>query len=355
MENNTKTPKYQQIAEQLRHQIAEGKLKPNDRLPSITELISEHGVSLHTIEKAHGVLEMDGLIRREPGRGIFVDPPRANAQTGFLAYFSTDYHITRNIPYHATIQQGIRQAVHEAGKYVTIVENPREFPHWNLMEGLLISDMGHFDRKDLLKLLPPNLPRVNIMFDDPGINSVMADDVDGMRQAVEYLLSQGHRRIGYLSHLKHPTLQQRHRAYRATLIANKVTPQQEWVYSKVLPLFPNYYEYSYYAMQQWLNDGWEKLGLTAILAQNDPATIGMMKALKQHGLQVPQDVSIVGFDGVGQGEISPIDLTTVSVPLEQLGQTAVKVLLEQSATLIRQRVAVQLPVSLKIGNTTRQI
>jgi len=355
MNSNTKLPKYQQIAEQLRHQIAEGTLKPNDRLPSITELISEHGVSLHTIEKAHGVLELEGLIRREPGRGIFVDPPRQKAQTGFLAYFSPNYHITRNIPYHTIIQQSIRQAVYKAGKYLTIVEDPREFPHWNLMEGLLISDMGHYNRNDLKKCLPPNLSRVNILFDDPGIHSVMADDADGMRQAVEHLLLLGHKRIGHLSHLQHSLLQQRYHTYVETLNDHQITPLPEWIYSKILPQFPNYYEYGYYAMQQWLNEGWEKLGLTAIIAQNDPAAIGMIEALKKYGLQVPQDVSIVGFDGVNESAVSPLELTTISVPLERLGQTAVKVLLEQSETLTNQRVTVQLPVTFKTGNTTRQL
>lgn len=354
MKTTVKTPKYQQIAGQLRQQIAEGMLKPNDRLPSITELIAEHGVSLHTVEKAQAVLERDGLIRREPGRGIFIDLPR-KAQTGFLAFFSPNYHLMRDVPYHTAMQQSIRRAVHEAGKYITIVEDPKQFPHWDLMEGLLISDMGHYNRSDLAKLLPVNLERVNVMFDDPGIHSVMADDADGMRQAMEHLISLGHRRIGYLSHLQHQILKQRHQAYQEVLQSHDVAPLPEWVYSKVKPTFPNYVEYGYHAMQQWLKDGWEKLGLTALLAHNDAAALGMIEALKQYGLQVPQDVSIVGFDGTGQSEISPLELTTISVPLEQIGQTAIKVLLEQSQSQTGQRVTVQLPVSLKVGNSTRKI
>lgn len=355
MEASTKKPKYQQVADAIRLQIEQGELKPGDRLPSINEMIALYGISLHTVGKVHDALATDGLIRRDRGRGVFVDAARKEAQTGFLAYFSPNYGMSKNTAYHAALQQSVRQAIHQAGKFLTIVEEPRDFPHWNLMEGLLISDMGHYDRQQLKTLLPPNLPRLNMLFDDPGIHSVLANDGDGMRQAVEALIAAGHSRIGYLSHLKHKVLQERHRAYTDTMQGHDLAVQHDWVYSKVQPSYPNYRDYGYYAMQQWLKDGWHKLKLTALLAHNDSAALGMIEALAEHGVQVPDDISIVGFDGVSEYQRAAIELSTVKVPLQEIGKAAIKVLLEQQSDQTPHRITIQLPAHFQIGNTIRNI
>lgn len=355
VDTSTKKPKYQQVAEAIRRQIEQGELKPGDRLPSINEMITQYGISLHTVGKVHDALAADGLVRRDRGRGVFVDAPQSHTQTGFLAYFSPNYGLSKNTAYHAALQQSVRQAIHEAGKFLTIVEEPRDFPHWNLMEGLLISDMGHYDRQQLKALLPPDLPRLNMLFDDPGIHSVMADDGDGMRQAVEALIAAGHRRIGYLSHLKHKILQERHLAYVTTMQSHRLAVQPDWIYNKVQPIYPNYREYGYRAMQQWLADGWQQLKLTALLAHNDSAALGMIEALAEHGIQVPDDLSIVGFDGISEYERASIELCTVKVPLQEIGKTAIKVLLEQQRDQPPHRITVQLPAHFQKGNTIRNI
>jgi DNA-binding LacI/PurR family transcriptional regulator len=352
---STKKPKYQQVADALRLQIEQGQLKPGDRLPSINELTAHYGISLHTVGKVHDALGADGLIRRDRGRGVFVDAKPKNTATGFLAYFSHNYGLVKNLAFHAVIQQSIRQATHEAGKYLTIVEEPKDFPHWSLMEGLLISDMGHYDRKQLKALLPANLPCLNIMFNDPGIHSVMADDADGMRQAVEALIAAGHQRIGYLSHLQHVILQERHGAYLTTMQSHGLPVRADWVYCKVPPRYPSYREYGYHAMQQWLGDGWEELKLTAMLAHNDSAALGMIEALAEHGISVPEDISIVGFDGIAENVVSSVELSTVRVPLQEIGQTAIQVLLDQQKAQSSQRITVQLATHFQAGNTIRRI
>lgn len=355
MKTARKIPIYQQIAEQIRQQIKNGDLKQGDRLPSLNEMAALHGISLHTIEKVHNILEVDNLIRRERGRGVFVDDSRTNPQTGFLAYLSTGYKYIQDIPYYTLIQQGLRQATQQAGKNLTIIDDPWSFPHWHLMEGVLLADMGQFDQQRLAATLPEHLPRVNILYNAPKVHSVIADDADGMRQAMEALLALGHRRIGYLSHLQHVVLQERHRAYLAALQAGNTEANPDWVYTKVAQNFANYREYGYQAMIQWLNDGWAELGLTAILAHNDLAAVGMIKALGEHGLRVPDDISIVGFDGIIEYELSPIDLATVKVPLEELGRVAINTLLEQAQRRTGERVTVHLPVQFRLGSTIKDL
>lgn len=69
-------PKYLRLAGELRQQIALGELAPDAQLPTEWRLVEQHGLSRGTVRQALTVLEQAGLIRREQGRGMFVNPSR---------------------------------------------------------------------------------------------------------------------------------------------------------------------------------------------------------------------------------------------------------------------------------------
>jgi len=69
-------PLYQRVAQSLLREIAQGRLRAGDRLPTETELMSAHGVSRVTIRQALEVLRQQGLVERFAGRGSFVSRPR---------------------------------------------------------------------------------------------------------------------------------------------------------------------------------------------------------------------------------------------------------------------------------------
>src|SRR5687767_394874 len=70
--------RYRQVAEQLRRQIESGALKPGERVPSFPEMRARYGVSQATMEKAHAILEQEGLTVRRRGLGTFVVEPKTN-------------------------------------------------------------------------------------------------------------------------------------------------------------------------------------------------------------------------------------------------------------------------------------
>ncbi len=67
---------------------------------------------------------------------------------------------------------------------------------------------------------------------------------------------------------------------------------------------------------------------TAIFASNDLSAFGAMEAIQQRGLSIPEDISLVGFDNIPQSSLVSPKLTTIHQLLEQMGQIAVKMLLE---------------------------
>ena len=88
-------------------------------------------------------------------------------------------------------------------------------------------------------------------------------------------------------------------------------------------------ENGYQEVLQWLREGWRESGCTALLANNDYVALGAIKAFQEQGLEVPHDVSVVGFDGSEVLSFMAPNLTTVMEPLRSIGVAATERLLQQ--------------------------
>src|SRR6201996_7565017 len=85
-------------------------------------------------------------------------------------------------------------------------------------------------------------------------------------------------------------------------------------------------ELGYPVLKQLLD---HQRSFTAVVSFNDVAAIGCIRALHDSGLRVPEDVSVVGFDDIKEAAFQTPSLTTIRQPLQQMGELAVKLLLEQ--------------------------
>jgi GntR family transcriptional regulator of arabinose operon len=356
---STKVPKYLQIAEALKKDVIQGRLSPDDRLPSFAAMRDRFNVTQHTIEKAHTVLEQEGLIRREQGRGVFVEVSGKKSKTGLIGYLDIFHVSTNHIPYFTLLQNGVRQVANQFGKHLVLIDTPQTFTHWDELEGLLICEMGKVNRDDLSKILPVELSVINLLFDDPCYASVQAEDETGISALVQHLVELGHRNIAYMGRLHHPLIRSRHQAYREALLRNGIEPLSEWTFSSDGP-GEAYARFGYEMMQQWLSQDWRETECTAILTQNDLMAQGVIKALQENNIDVPREVSVTGFDGVpGSGHdganeayLSPLRLSTAKVPLFDIGAIAMKVLLGETDQKPVPGKPLKLPVELVTGESS---
>lgn len=152
--------------------------------------------------------------------------------------------------------------------------------------------------------------------------AVNIDDYKGAFEAIGYLASLGHRRIGFIGGpVERSASQTRLSAYRDALaeLGLALEPQL------IMP--GDFTQPTGFAAARALLRLSE--APTAIFAANDPSAFGAVEAVKDRGLRVPEDVSVVGFDDIPMASQVFPALTTVRRPLEQMGTLAVELLLAQ--------------------------
>jgi LacI family transcriptional regulator len=322
-------PRYVKLAEQWGNLMRSGQLKPGDRLPSFAEMKARHGLSQNTVERAHAILEQRGLIVREQGRGTFVAQPRTErkARTGIIGVCGLGFNFVSYSIYWAKLFQGVRQAADETQVQVLTVSYDST-AGWEKVDGILLAS---WTAEPILQRMPPFLPHVSMMVPLENVASVAIDEGGGARAATEYLLARGHRRIAFL-HSKDPIhTSLRLAAYRDALWAAGIEPDERWHRQMLSPYIEaqDFIVSGRRTMQEWLADDWHELGCTALLAQNDETAMGAIEALQNVGLRVPEDISVIGFDGTEICNYFKPRLTSVEAPLREVGRRAAQLLLQQ--------------------------
>ncbi|MEX0667296.1 MAG: substrate-binding domain-containing protein [Acidimicrobiia bacterium] len=149
-------------------------------------------------------------------------------------------------------------------------------------------------------------------------DSVVADDVAGARLAVEHLISLGHRRISHLSGGDGAGAANRRSGYETVMDEHGLRP---------VVVEGDYTEQTALLVAGAILDG--RAMPTAVFAPNDFAAIGLLQALDDRSLRVPEDVSVVGYDDTWLAGLARIGLTTIHQDPRGIGATAVSLLLER--------------------------
>lgn len=190
-----------------------------------------------------------------------------------------------------------------------------------------------------------------------GIEStgISFDSRAGARMVVEYLVSLGHQRIAFATlSMTRWTRTETHMGYRDALVIGGLNYDVSLIYEQMPETVPLYGDVELEAgrciAERFLADG---CPATAIVCVNDMLAIGLIKALRKHGIRVPEDVSVTGFDDIPLASTFEPSLTTVHYPAMEAGQLAAMMLLDElENNNSHMQVAMQLPPSLVIRDTT---
>jgi DNA-binding LacI/PurR family transcriptional regulator len=158
----------------------------------------------------------------------------------------------------------------------------------------------------------------------PDVHTVVMDDYSGGYQAASYLVALGHRSIAFVSGpAELASVQERRRGYADALRKGGIDPGRQ------LSLSGHFTEqFGMSALPRLLA---AEQPPTAAFVASDYIALGMLSAAETHGIRVPGDLSVVGFDDIRFSQYVRPRLTTIRSPLERLAQTGVELLSERLA------------------------
>lgn len=181
------------------------------------------------------------------------------------------------------------------------------------------------------------------------LSSVTTDDAQGAAAAVEHLLELGHRKIGILGGQREesPAVYTRCVGCEKTFAAHGVPYVPDQQYEATLFSVTGGYE----AMGRLLD---KMPDVTAVFAMSDVLAIGAMRAIWDRGLKVPEDISVMGYDGIDLGNYLTPKLTTIRQNRERIANRSVEILLENIVGKV-QAVHEVVPFSIVSGESTRKL
>lgn len=155
----------------------------------------------------------------------------------------------------------------------------------------------------------------------PNLSMVGVDDKKAAALAAEHLYQKGHREIAVLGGNRSlsSTSARRWEGCKQCFAAHGLELPETRYEAAAFS-----YSGAYAAMQRLLD---RCAGLTAVFAMSDVSAVGAIRAIIDRGLRVPQDISVIGFDGIELSRYYTPALTTVAQPIEQLAQNSVRLLL----------------------------
>jgi LacI family transcriptional regulator len=238
-------------------------------------------------------------------------------------------------PFFAPVVRGAETAARRAGYRVLLCNSEgdlrleREYIE-DLMahrvEGLVLAPASDRSRHSVFPLLRGGFPLVLLDRDlpDSDCDLVVSDSLTGARRLVDHLIAVGHRDIAHLTDAEDTsTGRGRLQGFRDALAAARLPDRDDRIFRTTVDQIGGYR-----ATQ-------EVLALdprpTAIFAVNNLTAVGAMKALRERGLSVPQDMALVCFDDVEHLAVLSPFLTVVDQPAETLGGLGAQLLLERIA------------------------
>lgn len=299
------------------------------RNPTIKDVANAAGVSSATVSYVLNGLnkvtpEVDALVRRVAAE---IGYSRNNAAR---ALKTGHHHLigcvlpTLTSPVFPEIAKAVQRRAAEHG-YATVVVDSGNEP---MRELEVIQTLSRHGIDGVVALLhpsfpistPPQIPMVSLDAPFPGLDCIMADHVEGGRLMAEHIIALGHRRVGLISGFQEHTSNRERRQGFVEAAGDRIDLTWE-VHVELVPELP-----------VSAIEAIARREVSAIVCVNDLVAIGALSAIKSLGMNVPEDVSVIGFDDMQWSRWPLINLTTVRQPLDTLGERAVDLLIERITT-----------------------
>jgi GntR family transcriptional regulator of arabinose operon len=323
-----------QIKQAIEKEIETGILKPGSRIYSENELCRKYNVSRHTVRRALGILSEQGILVRKKGIGTYVADIKQTAKSMsvcVISPFLDDYIFPKQIKgieniltangYHMQIGITYNKFINERRILSAMLENP--------LDGIIAepakSALPTLNADIYTRLYEMGVPIVFINTKIPSLQipCISIDDRKGGYIATKHLIDMGHKKIGIIAKMDDYKGHLRFKGYMDAICdANISFPMEESMI--------------------WFSTEWKKelfngaFGMdilsrlrecSALFCYNDQIAYVVIELLKQKGVRVPDDISIVSYDNSDYVLYTSPNISSIEHPSESLGAVAAKNLL----------------------------
>jgi DNA-binding LacI/PurR family transcriptional regulator len=316
----------------------------SSKRPGVTDVAREAGVSTATVSR---VLNDSGQVRDETRESVLRAiarlhyTPNLYARTLAGGDSRTIGMIVSNLenPFFLDIYRSLEAEAQRVGHEVLVASTGYDPERLSAAIGLMLGRRVTGIAAVVSEMTPAHAAELNrsglpvVVYDVTAsgrqIVNVLVDYASGMREMIELLYSTGHRHFAFVGH--HTTLG----PLSARLVA----------FNDQMHQYGRRVKYQVVTETDALDGGYRAGHLllagdptpTAIVCVNDLMASGVLRALRERGLRVPEDVSVTGFDNVTLAEYVSPPLTTVDVPRLAIGQLVVDRLVLQPVATQRQK------------------
>ncbi|MWV44114.1 substrate-binding domain-containing protein [Paenibacillus sp. HJL G12] len=304
-------------------------------MASIHDVAKEAGVSVATVSKViNHYPDVSDKTRKKVKNAIELLRYRPNViARGLVTGRSWTVGVLINIPftnpYVAMLLEGIKTALEDSGYDLMRLSARLNDPaysfidhcHSRNLDGVVVFGVEK-DHRSIQELIESGIPTMFVDTDATGLRAgnITTDNRNGVHMAVRHLFELGHRRIAYLAGTPgHNVGESRRAGYRDGLEASSIPYCEDYVVNG---------DFSYDSGIQGMT---KLLQLerrpTAVVCSSDMSAFGVIHSIEAHGLTVPGDISVVGFDNIYEAELFKPALTTINQNIHAIGVKSIQELI----------------------------
>lgn len=351
----TDQPKHKTLTEWIKEQITSGNYRPEDKMISENELARMFSISRHTVRQSIGELCNQGWLERVRGSGTYVKKTspapekRLSKNIGVITTYLDDYIFP-------SIIQGMDKVLSKNGYSMTLgitynsVENEyqilQSFQQKGI-DGLIVegtkSALPNPNVDIYRQLTGSGIPCVFINGFYPVLDCpyVVTDDKKGGSQAVEYLISHGHTKIGGIFKSDDMQGHARYAGFAHTLKAHNLPLHEK----SVIWYQTEDFEYLFHGDSDKMIIS-RLRHCSALVCYNDMVAVKLIEILKRNGLSVPENISVISFDDSHLAGYGETGLTSLKHPKEALGASAAQLLLNIVHGSTAENMRITMPVEI---------
>ncbi|MDD5598525.1 MAG: GntR family transcriptional regulator [Victivallaceae bacterium] len=327
MSTNAIPFKYQKLKEYFVHNIRNGKLTDNTRVPSEPELMKQYSLSRNTIRQTMKELENAGYLYRVRGKGTFVRTAHPEvSQKIALIIFDSKYSAH---PLVRGMICGIDEVLSRNGYLLDILASRRSGLEADINR-LAVSYAGfligawQIDKNIVRSFIQKHIPHIFVKNYFPGVqeNAVMIDFENAGKTAAEHLAKLGHRNLALFYAGENINIS---RDFKAGVVTACLDHGIRLRHENIIDLGFNCDKVT--AAVDFLSGSRERV--SAIITMDDDIAASAVRRLEENGLTVPDDISVTGCNDMPIASLVSPALTTVAIPIEELGRKAAEILVKR--------------------------